>query len=409
MAYDCRTYRILIASPSDVEEEREIAVRVIQEWNDLYSYSRKIALLPLRWETHTAPEYGKRPQEVINRAIVDECDLLVGIFWTRIGSPTGAAESGTLEEIERVGKAQKPVMLYFSRVGIDPERIDLPQIEKLKLFKKKSYPKGLSESYKSHIEFRDKFAKQLELKIRDLQQSEKSGELPLSLEFLSVEKGNLIGETVYFTFDYPLISDYKEIPQAKLDKFKEFVARQIKQTSFFPVALAIENSTPSGIRNLYVELNLIASSDSLEVTDLSYKGYLSQLPDSDIIWTSQVGAIGTFAFDSQIQRPSFYYDDFQSKLAQFDADKLQETDQGWRFSFEWEALQPQRIRLIKPALSVFSSESAKLSIRAKVFADSFSSPIELEANVNIEIRSKETPLRKVIPEWKKILEEMKSN
>ena len=31
MAYDCRVYRILIASPSDVEEEREIAVRVIQE------------------------------------------------------------------------------------------------------------------------------------------------------------------------------------------------------------------------------------------------------------------------------------------------------------------------------------------------------------------------------------------
>ena len=106
MAYDSRVYRILIASPSDVEEEREIAERVIQEWNDLYSYSRKIVLLPLRWETHTAPEFGTRRQEVINRAIVDECDLLVGIFWTRIGSPTGAADSGTLEEIERVGTAE---------------------------------------------------------------------------------------------------------------------------------------------------------------------------------------------------------------------------------------------------------------------------------------------------------------
>jgi|GEM_PF-3652764 hypothetical protein len=98
MAYDCRVYRILIASPSDVEDEREIAVTVIQEWNNLYSYSRKVALLPLRWETHTAPEYGTRPQEVINLAIVDECDLLVGIFWTRIGSPTGIGDSGTLED-----------------------------------------------------------------------------------------------------------------------------------------------------------------------------------------------------------------------------------------------------------------------------------------------------------------------
>ncbi len=52
-------------------------------------FTKKSVLLPLRWETHTAPEYGTRPQEVINRAIVDECDLLVGIFWTRIGSHTG--------------------------------------------------------------------------------------------------------------------------------------------------------------------------------------------------------------------------------------------------------------------------------------------------------------------------------
>jgi hypothetical protein len=114
MPYDSRTYRILIASPSDVDEERELVVRIIQEWNDLHSYSRKVVLLSLRWETHTAPDYGTRPQEVINRAIVDDCDLLVGVFWTRIGTPSGeAADSGTLEEIERVANAGKPVMLYL--------------------------------------------------------------------------------------------------------------------------------------------------------------------------------------------------------------------------------------------------------------------------------------------------------
>ena len=70
-------------------------------------------LLPLRWETHTAPEYNTRPQEVINRMIVDECDLLVGVFWTRIGTPTGVADSGSFEEIERVAAAGKPVMFFF--------------------------------------------------------------------------------------------------------------------------------------------------------------------------------------------------------------------------------------------------------------------------------------------------------
>jgi hypothetical protein len=47
----------------DAEEEREIVVRVIQEWNDLHSYNRKVVLLPLRWETHTAPEYGTNPKK----------------------------------------------------------------------------------------------------------------------------------------------------------------------------------------------------------------------------------------------------------------------------------------------------------------------------------------------------------
>jgi hypothetical protein len=149
MAYDSRTFRILIASPGDVEEEREIAVKVIQEWNDLNSYSRNVVLLPLRWETHTAPDYGIRPQEVINRAIVDECDLLVGIFWTRIGTPTGLADSGTLEEISRVAKLGKPIMLYFSKVGADPDRIDLSQLTRLKAFKEETYPNALT-SRSSH-------------------------------------------------------------------------------------------------------------------------------------------------------------------------------------------------------------------------------------------------------------------
>lgn len=129
MAYDSRVYRILIASPSDVLDERQLAVRVMQDWNDLHSTNRRVTVLPLRWETHSAPEYNTRPQEAINRRIVDDCDLLVGIFWTKLGTPTGEADSGTLEEIERVARAGKPVMLYFSGAPIEPDKVDLPQLK----------------------------------------------------------------------------------------------------------------------------------------------------------------------------------------------------------------------------------------------------------------------------------------
>lgn len=53
--------------------------------------------------------------------LVDKCDMAVGVFWTRLGTPTDLAASGTVEEIERLGQADKIVMLYFSRAKVDLE------------------------------------------------------------------------------------------------------------------------------------------------------------------------------------------------------------------------------------------------------------------------------------------------
>jgi nucleoside 2-deoxyribosyltransferase len=170
MPFPARVFQVLIASPSDVTEEREIAVKAIHEWNALNSADRELVLLPLRWETHSSPEYGSAPQEILNRQIVDRSDLVVGIFWTRIGTPTNAADSGTLEEIERMASQSKPVMLYFSQAKQEPDRIDLDQLAKLRSFKAKTYSKALIENFTSHTEFKEKLAKQLEMQVRSLAQ-----------------------------------------------------------------------------------------------------------------------------------------------------------------------------------------------------------------------------------------------
>jgi len=94
-----------------------------------------------------------RPQEAINRRIVDDCDMLVGIFWTKLGTPTGEADSGTLEEIERVAKAGKPVMLYFSHVPVDPNRVDLNQMGLLKSFRDRILANALVETFSSSLDF----------------------------------------------------------------------------------------------------------------------------------------------------------------------------------------------------------------------------------------------------------------
>ncbi len=149
-------YTILIASPSDVMNERRIIRQVIHDWNTNAGLTEDINLEPVMWETHATPEMGDRPQAIINRQLVDDCDVLVGVFWTRIGSPTGAAVSGTAEEISLFVEARKPVLVYFSSVPISPGEIDVEQYQKLLEFKKLSRTKGLLGEFGTQEELRVK-------------------------------------------------------------------------------------------------------------------------------------------------------------------------------------------------------------------------------------------------------------
>jgi hypothetical protein len=80
------TYRVLIASPSDLEEERRAATDALNEWNAQHAAAEATVLLPVKWETHATPETGVRPQSSINRQLVTNSDLLVGMFWIKFGT-----------------------------------------------------------------------------------------------------------------------------------------------------------------------------------------------------------------------------------------------------------------------------------------------------------------------------------
>src|SRR5882757_9688453 len=101
MSYNATIFNVMIASPGDVTVERNLAREAIHEWNAIHSVSRGIALMPIGWETHSHPSMEDRAQGVLNKQILNEADLLVAMFWTRIGTPTGEAVSGSVEEIER--------------------------------------------------------------------------------------------------------------------------------------------------------------------------------------------------------------------------------------------------------------------------------------------------------------------
>lgn len=110
-------YRIFVASPGDVQEERSILEEVINELNLTISSEREIKLELIKWETHSYPGFGADGQDVINKQIDDDYDIFIGIMHGRFGTPTNRAESGTYEEFlnayERYKKDPKSISILF--------------------------------------------------------------------------------------------------------------------------------------------------------------------------------------------------------------------------------------------------------------------------------------------------------
>lgn len=165
MTYNANIYNVMLASPSDVTDELKIAREVIFEWNNVNSFSRKIVLHPINWEYSSYSSFNDKPQEVINQQLLKNADILIGIFWTRIGTPTGKAISGTVEEIDEHIKSGKPTMLFFSNRSIYPDRIDRDQYDAVLQIKKEYQKNGLTYTYNSSDDFRSQFQRQISLLI----------------------------------------------------------------------------------------------------------------------------------------------------------------------------------------------------------------------------------------------------
>lgn len=161
MTFQAAVYRILIAAPNDVIAEQKAIQDSISSWNTQYSAKMKAILLPVMLETPLGPEKGDRPQAMFNKQIIKDCDMLMGAFWTRIGTDTSLAESFTTEYIKEFQKEGKPVMVYLSSEPVVPSSVDLKQYERLMNFMDDCLKQGLVKRYDSILDFREKLSTQL--------------------------------------------------------------------------------------------------------------------------------------------------------------------------------------------------------------------------------------------------------
>jgi hypothetical protein len=169
MPVTVQLFRILLAAPSDVVEEKALVEDAINDWNVQHGDSAEARVELMNWRTHAHPDVGKRPQAILNRQFADRADVVLAIFWHRLGSPTGKAPSGTVEEIERAQRRGKKVMVYFSqRPRIEREPFDLREQARMERFRKRLGRRTLYGTYATNQEFQTTMRKDLALAMREV-------------------------------------------------------------------------------------------------------------------------------------------------------------------------------------------------------------------------------------------------
>ncbi|MES2287841.1 MAG: DUF4062 domain-containing protein [Bacteroidota bacterium] len=135
-------YKIFLASPSDLKEDRLSIDEVIKELNISYGKQNEIFLELLKWETHSGAGISTiHPQKIINSDLGSDYDIFIGIIWGKFGTKTDSAESGTEEEflnaynrfIEKPNSLQ--ILFYFKTAPISMNEINPEQIKKIQEFK----------------------------------------------------------------------------------------------------------------------------------------------------------------------------------------------------------------------------------------------------------------------------------
>ena len=54
----------------------------------MFGELNNITLVIKHWSKDSYPQSGDKPQELLNKQFVNDCDAAISNFWTRFGTPT---------------------------------------------------------------------------------------------------------------------------------------------------------------------------------------------------------------------------------------------------------------------------------------------------------------------------------
>ncbi len=138
-------FRVFIATPGGLSEERKAFREELRNYNDSDALRRGISFSPVGWED-TLAGARRRPQSLINEDLVG-CDAFVMVLWDRWGSPPsldGPYTSGCEEEfhlaLECLEDANRPMcdaLVFFKAVAPRQLADPGPQLQGVLDFKRK--------------------------------------------------------------------------------------------------------------------------------------------------------------------------------------------------------------------------------------------------------------------------------
>lgn len=173
------TFRIVVASPSDVAAERKALQEVVSELNLTIAVHLGCQIVLCRWETDAHPGFHiEGPQALIDSILnIEECDVFVGIFWMRFGTPVFDGSSGTEHEFRRAYQSWRQtgrpqILFYFNeRPYVLRTEQDVNQVGRIIKFRSEFPREGLWWTYRGTQSFKELARKHLTNVVRTLSSS----------------------------------------------------------------------------------------------------------------------------------------------------------------------------------------------------------------------------------------------
>lgn len=77
-------YDLLISCPGDVSKYVDVIKECIESFNITIGRLNNAEIVGRHWSTSSYSQSGDRPQEILNKQFVRDCDAAVAIFWTTL-------------------------------------------------------------------------------------------------------------------------------------------------------------------------------------------------------------------------------------------------------------------------------------------------------------------------------------